>query len=118
MEQLIGAAETARQEICKSFGNPTYGRGWCMWECYSLDSRSAFPRTLYWTERGIRITKPATGLRVDMLFGDFSLGHTRGIPRGGLVVKKDGARVTLYSARQIERALVTGKIGKLTKRGV
>ena len=116
MEQVMGPAETARQEICKSLGSPAYGLGWCRWECYALDSRAAFPRELYWTDRGIYITKPGTGLRVDMLFGDFSLEHTRGTPRGGLVVVQDGARVVLYSARQVETALATGKSGKMTKK--
>ena len=112
MEKLMmGHAEAVRQEICKSLGNPVYGLGWCRWECYALDSRSAYTRALYLTAQGICITKPGTGLRVDMLFGDFSLEHTRGTPRGGLVVVHDGARVVLYSARQVERALATGKNG-------
>ena len=115
MEKFMGHAETARQEICKSLGDPAYGLGWCMWECYALDSRAAFPRELYWTAQGICITKPGTGLSISMLFGDFSLEHTRGTPRGGLVVVQDGARVVLYSARQVERALATGKSGKITK---
>jgi len=117
MEKMMVHAETARQEICKSLGDPAYGLGWCRWECYALDSRAAFPRALYWTAQGICITKPGTGLSISMLFGDFSLEHTRGTPRGGLVVVQDGARVTLYSARQVERALATGKSGKMEKMG-
>ena len=112
-------AETMRQEICKSLGRPaSCGFDWCRWECFALDSRSASPRALYWTARGICITKPGTGLRVDMLFGDFSLEHTQGTPRGGLVVVRDGARIPLYSARHVERALTTRKTGNLPKMGM
>lgn len=43
-------------------------------------------------------------------------GKIDGTRRGGLVVVQDSARVTLYSARQVERALATGKSGKIRRK--